>query len=61
MILKDKIYKQKLDLLTKRQRFLFTERFINEKSVEAIMKEQNLARQTVYNTIYKSINILKET
>ncbi len=57
---KEKIYLQKLNQLTKRQRFLFTERFINEKSVEEIMKEQNLARQTVYNMIHRSINILKE-
>jgi DNA-directed RNA polymerase specialized sigma subunit len=60
MTQKEKIYLQKLNQLTKRQRFLFTERFINEKSVEEIMKEQNLARQTVYNMIHRSINILKE-
>jgi RNA polymerase sigma factor (sigma-70 family) len=56
----DKIYNQKLSRLTKRQRFLFTERFINEKSVEEIMNEHSLVRQTVYNMIHKSINILKE-
>jgi RNA polymerase sigma factor (sigma-70 family) len=61
LTMKDKIYIQKLNKLTKRQRFLFTERFIHEKSVEEIMKEQNLARQTVYNMIYKSINKLKST
>lgn len=31
---KQKIFEHKLSLLTKRQRFLFTERFIHEKSVE---------------------------
>lgn len=56
----DKIYNQKLSRLTKRQRFLFTERFINEKSVEEIMLDHSLARQTVYNMIHRSINILKE-
>jgi RNA polymerase sigma-70 factor (ECF subfamily) len=56
----NKIYNQKLSRLTKRQRFLFTERFINEKSVEEIMHDHSLARQTVYNMIYRSINILKE-
>ena len=56
---KDRIYNKRLDLLTKRQRFLFTERFINEKSPEEIMEEHNLARQTVYNTIYRCITILK--
>jgi RNA polymerase sigma-70 factor (ECF subfamily) len=54
----DKIYNQKLSRLTKRQRFLFTERFVNEKSVEEIMLENSLARQTVYNMIHRSINIL---
>ena len=56
----NKIYNQKLSRLTKRQRFLFTERFINEKSVEEIMLDHSLARQTVYNMIHRSINILKE-
>jgi RNA polymerase sigma factor (sigma-70 family) len=56
---KDEIYKKRLDLLTKRQRFLFTERFINEKSPEEIMEEHNLARQTVYNTIYNCLTILR--
>jgi RNA polymerase sigma-70 factor (ECF subfamily) len=56
---KDRIYNKRLDLLTKRQRFIFTERFINEKSPEEIMEEHNLARQTVYNTIYRCITILK--
>jgi RNA polymerase sigma-70 factor (ECF subfamily) len=56
---KDRIYNKRLDLLTKRQRFLFTERFINEKSPEEIMKEHNLARQTVYNTIHTCLTILK--
>jgi RNA polymerase sigma factor (sigma-70 family) len=56
---KDEIYNKRLDLLTKRQRFLFTERFINEKSPEEIMEEHNLARQTVYNTIYNCLTILR--
>lgn len=56
----EKIYNQKLSRLTKRQLFLITERFINEKSVEEIMNEHSLVRQTVYNMIHKSINILKE-
>jgi predicted DNA-binding protein YlxM (UPF0122 family) len=56
---KDKIYNKRLNLLTKRQRFLFTERFINEKSVENIMEEHKLARQTVYNSIYRCISVLK--
>jgi RNA polymerase sigma-70 factor (ECF subfamily) len=59
MAIRTKMYNQKLNLLTKRQRFLFTERFINEKSVENIMKEQKLARQTVYNTICRCISVLK--
>jgi DNA-directed RNA polymerase specialized sigma subunit len=54
-----KIYEHQLSLLTKRERFLFTERFVHEKSVEEIMQEHQLARQTVYNMIYKSINKLK--
>jgi RNA polymerase sigma-70 factor (ECF subfamily) len=56
---KQRIFEHKLSLLTKRQRFLFTERFIHEKSVEEIMREHHLVRQTVYNTIYKCLNILK--
>lgn len=56
---KDEIYNKRLNLLTKRQRFLFTERFINEKSVENIMEEHKLARQTVYNSIYRCISVLK--
>lgn len=56
---KEQIYLKKLSLLTKRQRFLFTERFIHEKSIEEIMEEHNLARQTVYNTIYRCIVTLK--
>lgn len=55
----DKIYNQKLRRLTKRQRFLFTERYIHEKSIEEIMKENSLSRQTVYNMIHKSLNKLK--
>ena len=55
----NKLYLQKLSLLTKRQRFLFTERFIHEKSVEEIMKEHNIARQTVYNMICKIVTKLK--
>lgn len=55
------IYEHQLSLLTKRERFLFTERFVHEKSVEEIMQEHQLARQTVYNIIYKSINKLKST
>jgi RNA polymerase sigma-70 factor (ECF subfamily) len=54
-----KIYEHQLSFLTKRERFLFTERFVHEKSVEEIMQEHQLARQTVYNMIYKSINKLK--
>ncbi len=53
------IYNQRLNLLTKRQRFLFTERYIKEKSPEEIMKEHKLARQTVYNTIYNCLTVLK--
>lgn len=56
---KEQVYLKKLGLLTKRQRFLFTERFIHEKSIEEIMEEHNLARQTVYNTIYRCIVTLK--
>ncbi len=56
---KEQVYLKKLGLLTKRQRFLFTERFIHEKSIEEIMEEHNLARQTVYNTIYRCISVLK--
>lgn len=59
LVIRTKMYNQKLNLLTKRQRFLFTERFINEKSVENIMKEHKLARQTVYNSIYRCISVLK--
>jgi RNA polymerase sigma-70 factor (ECF subfamily) len=57
--IKEQIFLKKLSLLTKRQRFLFTERFIHEKSIEEIMEEHNLARQTVYNTIYRCISVLK--
>lgn len=57
--IRTKMYIQKLNLLTERQRFLFTERFINEKSVENIMKEHKLARQTVYNSICRCISVLK--
>lgn len=57
--IKEQIYLKKLSLLTKRQRFLFTERFILEKSIEEIMEEHDLARQTVYNTIYRCITVLK--
>jgi RNA polymerase sigma-70 factor (ECF subfamily) len=56
---KQRIFEHKLSLLTKRQRFLFTERFINDKSVEQIMQEHHLVRQTVYNTIYKCLTVLK--
>ena len=56
---KEQIYLKKLSLLTKRQRFLFTERFTHEKSIEEIMEEHNHARQTVYNTIYNCLTILK--
>jgi len=56
---KEQVYLKKLGFLTKRQRFLFTERFIHEKSIEEIMEEHNLARQTVYNTIYRCIVTLK--
>lgn len=59
LVIRTKMYNQKLNLLTKRQRFLFTERFINEKSVENIMKEHKLARQTVYNSIHRCISVLK--
>ncbi len=54
-----RILDHKLSLLTKRQRFLFTERFIKEKSVEEIMQEHNLVRQTVYNTIHNCFTMLK--
>ena len=56
---KQRIFEHKLNLLTKRQRFIFTERFIYEKSVEEIMQEHHLVRQTVYNTIYKCLTVLK--
>jgi RNA polymerase sigma-70 factor (ECF subfamily) len=56
---KHKILDHQLSLLTKRQRFLFTERFIYDKSVEEIMQEHHLVRQTVYNTIYKCLTVLK--
>ena len=56
---KNEEYNFKLKLLTDRQRFLFTERVILEKSVEEIMEEHNLAKQTVYNTIYRCITVLK--
>ena len=56
---KNEEYNFKLKLLTDRQRFLFTERVILEKSVEEIMEEHNLAKQTVYNTIYRCIMVLK--
>lgn len=56
---KQKIFEHKLSLLTKRQRFLFTERFIHDKSIEEIMREHHLVRQTVYNTIYKCLTVLK--
>ena len=56
---KQRIYEHKLSLLTKRQRFLFTERFIHDKSIEDIMQEHHLVRQTVYNTIYKCLTVLK--
>jgi RNA polymerase sigma-70 factor (ECF subfamily) len=56
---KQRIFEHKLSLLTKRQRFLFTERFIHEKSVEEIMREHHLVRQTIYNTIYKCLTVMK--
>jgi RNA polymerase sigma factor (sigma-70 family) len=56
---KQRIFEHKLSLLTKRQRFLFTERFIHDKSVEEIMQEQNIAKQTIYNTIYNCLTVLK--
>lgn len=56
----EKVLEHKLRLLTKRQRFLFTERFIHQKSVEEIILEHNLVRQTIYNTIHECFRRLKE-
>jgi RNA polymerase sigma factor (sigma-70 family) len=57
--IKERLFNERLKLLTKRQRFFFNERFINEKSPEEIIEEQKLARQTVYNTLHKCIKTLK--
>jgi len=56
---KSKFLETKIKKLSKRQQFFIQERYFKQKTVEQIMTENNLAKQTVYNMINRGLTNIK--